>query len=164
MHQLSRIYVIVFSIFPAFPSNWFTDSSVCNVCYVHCTVFCTYTTSTSKGTCTYGYGIGHTVYVYRTYYFVHTVIVLVHFHIVYLNPDECISIAQSWAYSYIAIVVVYTVQYTNFDLELNWGGGVIWKFYCNLKKSPPQPDSNFAHDSAIESEDYWVRRRWGLFL
>ena len=40
----------------------------------------------------------------------------------------------------------------NFDLELNGGGGLIWKFYCNLKNTgglspPPQPDSNFAHVS-----------------
>ena len=44
----------------------------------------------------------------------------------------------------------------NFDLKLNWGGGLIWKFYCNLKKTggleSPKPDSNFAHEL-----DYFIK-------
>ena len=115
MHQLkynSRICVFVFSIFPTFPSHWFTDSVFNSLCYVQ------YFAPTLRVKV---FAHTDTAYNIRCTCTVHTVIVHLHRLLYFVS---------------ISLLLYCNRSVHNFDLGLNWGGGgLIWKFYCNLKNS-----------------------------
>ena len=79
-----------------------------------CTAFCTYSTSILVGICTYSYCVR--VCVLCTY----------GVRVPYIHVQ--------WQYicTYCICKLNLILQCTHFRFKINWGGGLIWKFYCNL--------------------------------